>query len=82
VLQESLTNVVKHSAHPKARVEISYHPDEISVTVANQDLVAGSHVEGFGITGMRRRVAHLGGKLAVGPGGRPGTFEVRATIPT
>jgi signal transduction histidine kinase len=82
VLQESLTNVVKHSPHPKARVEIAYRPDEITLTVANQDLVAGSHIEGFGISGMRRRVAHLGGNLAAGPGGRPGMFEVRATIPT
>ena len=49
VLQESLTNVVKHSPHPQARVEIAYRPGEVTLTVANQDLVAGSHVEGFGI---------------------------------
>jgi signal transduction histidine kinase len=81
ILQESLTNVVKHSPHPMATVEIAYRAGAVTVTVANQDLAAGSHVEGFGIAGMRRRVSHLGGTLTAGPG-RPGVFEVRAEIPT
>jgi signal transduction histidine kinase len=81
ILQESLTNVVKHSPHPMATVEIAYRPDAVTLTVANQDLAAGTHVEGFGIAGMRRRVSHLGGTLTAGPG-RQGVFEVRATIPT
>jgi signal transduction histidine kinase len=80
VLQESLTNVVKHSPHPRATVEIAYRTDGVTVTVANQDLAAGDHVEGFGIAGMRRRVSHLGGTLTAGPAG-PGVFEVRASIP-
>jgi signal transduction histidine kinase len=80
ILQESLTNVVKHSPHPKATVDIAYRAGEVTVTVANQDLAAGDHVEGFGIAGMRRRVSHLGGTLTAGPA-RPGVFEVRATIP-
>lgn len=80
ILQESLTNVVKHSPHPMATVEIAYRADAVTVTVANQDLSAGDHVEGFGIAGMRRRASHLGGTLTAGPG-RPGVFEVRATIP-
>jgi signal transduction histidine kinase len=53
----------------------------VLLSVANQDLAAGTHVEGFGIAGMRRRVSHLGGTLTAGPG-RQGVFEVRATIPT
>ncbi len=80
ILQESLTNVVKHSPHPRATVEIAYRADAVTVTVANQDLAAGDHVEGFGIAGMRRRASHLGGTLTAGPA-RPGVFEVRATIP-
>jgi signal transduction histidine kinase len=80
ILQESLTNVVKHSPHPMATVEIAYRPDSVLVTVANQDLAAGAHVEGFGIAGMRRRVSHLGGTLTAGAA-RPGVFEVRASIP-
>lgn len=81
ILQESLTNVVKHSPHPMATVQIAYRAEGVTLTVANQDLDAGSHVEGFGIAGMRRRVAHLGGTLTAGPG-RAGVFEVRAEIPT
>jgi len=79
ILQESLTNVVKHSAHPRATVEISYRPAEVVLAVANQDL-AGAHTEGFGITGMRRRAAHLGGELTARRA--EGRFEVRAAIPT
>ena len=38
VLQESLTNVVKHSAHPHAVVEVGYRPGAVRLRVANQDL--------------------------------------------
>ena len=85
VLQESLTNVVKHSAHPHAVVEVGYRPGAVRLRVANQDLAPGSdkgHADGFGIAGMRRRVAHLGGRLTAGPAVDGSHFEVRATIPT
>jgi len=82
VLQEALTNVVKHSAYPRAVIEIAYRPREVQVSVSNQELAADSHVDGFGITGMRRRVERLGGQLTAGPGADAGVFEVRATIPT
>ncbi len=82
VLQEALTNVVKHSAHPRAVIEIAYRPREVRVSVSNQELAADSPVEGFGITGMRRRVERLGGQLTAGSGADAGVFEVRATIPT
>jgi signal transduction histidine kinase len=81
ILQESLTNVVKHSPHPRATVEINYRPGEVVLVVANQDLTGGPPVEGFGIAGMRRRAEHLGGELTAGPA-QPDRFEVRATIPT
>jgi len=80
ILQESLTNVVKHSPHPRATVEISYRTGEVGLAVANQDLSGGAHTEGFGIAGMRRRAAHLGGDLTARSA--DGRFEVRATIPT
>jgi signal transduction histidine kinase len=48
--------------------------------VRNRDRAAGSQVDGFGISGMRRRVTHLGGRLHAGEA--DGMFEVRATIPT
>jgi signal transduction histidine kinase len=85
VLQESLTNVVKHSAHPYAVVEVGYRPGAVRLRVANPDLGSRSdegHTDGFGIAGMRRRVAHLGGRLTAGPALDGSHFEVRATIPT
>jgi signal transduction histidine kinase len=82
ILQESLTNVVKHSAQPRAVIEICYLLDAISVRVDNQDGPGGPTVDGFGITGMRRRVEQLGGRLSAGNTVRPGWFEVHATIPT
>jgi signal transduction histidine kinase len=81
VLQESLTNVVKHASHPRVTVLIEYTGKELNLAVTNQDRLAGRHVDGFGITGMRRRVTHLGGRLTAGAGENDGTFAVRATIP-
>jgi signal transduction histidine kinase len=79
VLQEALTNVVKHSAHPRALVDVTYGRDSVTLTVTNQDLAPDGQADGFGIAGMRRRVEHLGGTLRAGPG--RGTFEVRAHMP-
>jgi len=81
VLQEAFTNVVKHSAHPRAQVTICHRPRCVELRVTNQALDAG-HVDGFGITGMRRRVEQIGGTLSAGPGGHDaGTFAVHAVIP-
>ncbi len=79
VLQEALTNVVKHSAHPRAEVTIDHRPGAVELLVRNQALDL-EHAEGLGISGMRRRVEQLGGTLSAGPGTN-GTFTVRATIP-
>ncbi len=78
VLQEALTNVVKHSAHPRAAVTIRHRTRAVDLVVSNQALGEG-HADGFGITGMRRRVEQVGGTLTAGPG--PGTFAVHAVIP-
>lgn len=82
IMQEALTNVVKHSAHPRAEITIEHRRDEIILRVTNENLDALQHTDGFGITGMRRRVAHLGGSFTAGPGARRDVFEIRATIPT
>lgn len=84
VLQESLTNVVKHGAGAAARVEVGYEPDLVRLCVSNlrvRDPRApdGGFVAGFGITGMRHRVESLGGRLDAGPVDE--YFEVRATLP-
>ncbi|GAA2695753.1 two-component sensor histidine kinase [Actinoplanes palleronii] len=80
VVQESLTNTVRHAGATRATVTIRYAPDRVLVDV--QDDGPGSAapiVDGHGISGMRERVAALGGALTAGPGDRG--FAVRASLP-
>lgn len=80
VLQESLTNVLKHSAHQHAAVRIAHTAQAVTVEVTNQNL-GPAPADGIGITGMRRRVTGLGGTFRAGPGPEGSTFQVRATVP-
>ncbi len=79
VVQESLTNVVRHASASEAGVEIEYLPSALAVTVTD-DGIGGKAVSGFGIRGMKERVAAAGGTLDAGPTGNGG-FRVRAEIP-
>ena len=67
IVQESLTNAVKHGGARRASVEVLEHDHRITVTVrddgAGFDLDAST--AGFGLTGMRERAELLGGKLTV-----------------
>jgi signal transduction histidine kinase len=82
IVQESLTNVVRHSTAENAEVTVTYGPDQLSVAVDNdgRPLNASPPSGGSGITGMRERARALGGELVVQrqPGGG---FSVRATLP-
>ncbi len=80
VLQEALTNVVRHSPHPRAIVRIEHSRDAVTVSVTNQALSAAD-AEGIGISGMRRRVTQVGGRFRAGPDPEAGTFTVFARIP-
>lgn len=83
VVQEALTNVVKHAPRPAAAdVTIAYEPDtlEISVVSHSEKALAPPGREGHGLAGMRERVALAGGTLRVGLED-PGTWAVRARIP-
>jgi signal transduction histidine kinase len=80
VLQESLTNVIKHSPHQHASVRITHTVGAVTLEVTNQNL-GPVPVDGIGITGMRRRVTQLGGTFRAGPGPHGSTFQVRATLP-
>lgn len=81
IVQESLTNVVRHSAHPRAEVRVAGTEGAVSVTVTNREPRPEAHAPGFGITGMRHRATQLGGELTHGPGPQPGTFRITATLP-
>ena len=82
IVQESLTNVVRHSTAENAEVTVTYGADELAVAVDNdgRPLNAGPSSGGSGITGMRERARALGGDLSTRrhPGGG---FSVRATLP-
>ena len=82
LVQEALTNVIKHAGSASARVSLEWAPDGLVVEVADggrggtRDAVSGGH----GLVGMRERVAIYGGLLETGS--RPGGgFVVRAHLP-
>jgi signal transduction histidine kinase len=83
ILQEALTNVLRHSGARHADVSVTYDRSSVTVTVADdgsgtQGTTATS--PGFGITGMRERAEAIGGVLEAIP--RPeGGFLVRAQLP-
>jgi signal transduction histidine kinase len=81
VVQESLTNVLRHSAAKVASVRIGYETDAVVISVANPVASVPSGRAGLGIAGMRERVASLGGDFTAGPS-RDGQFEVLVRIPT
>ncbi|OLT38417.1 hypothetical protein BJF79_26950 [Actinomadura sp. CNU-125] len=79
VVQEALTNVVRHADVRACRVTVGYRDDRVEIEI--EDEGSGGVVgAGFGIVGMRERVALLRGELTAGP--RPGGgFRVAARIP-
>lgn len=83
VVQESLTNVIKH-AGPGARaaVEVAITPHALRITVRDNGFgaVTVDDHRGHGLHGMRERVAVHSGQLTAGPG-PAGGFEVLATLP-
>lgn len=80
ILQEALTNVVRHAGTDTCRVTIEQRDGELSLAVEDDGrggLPAGN---GFGLVGMRERVALLHGRFTAGP--RPeGGFRVTALLP-
>ncbi|WP_226704513.1 sensor histidine kinase [Microbulbifer elongatus] len=93
IIQESLTNVIKHvGAEASVRVKVSVAPDHVAISVKDDGRDAGEqpageqlsdkqHGGGLGIAGMRERAELLGGHLRVGVT-EDGGFEVIAQLPT
>jgi signal transduction histidine kinase len=84
VVQEALTNVVKHAPGAHAAVALAVSDYEILLDVTNDGAPAGvgePHAgEGLGIVGMRERIAAFGGSLVAGPLAG-GSFRVAAQVP-
>jgi signal transduction histidine kinase len=86
IVQEALTNVVKHAGPARAQVVVSYRDHEVTVEVTDDGRGAVTSVSdgragsGHGLIGMRERVQAFGGDLQTGP--RPdGGFRVAARLP-
>ncbi len=81
VLQEALTNVIKHAPAASASVLVTYGSTELGITVADDGTgpPEGNH-GGHGLIGMRERVELAGGSLEAGPTAGGG-FRVRASLP-
>jgi signal transduction histidine kinase len=84
IVQEALTNVLKHAAEARARVVLEYADDALAVTVTDDGipgpLNGNGHGGGHGLIGIRERVAVVGGEVDAGP--RPeGGYEIRARLP-
>jgi signal transduction histidine kinase len=81
IVQEALTNVIKHAGPASAEVIVRYGADRVEVEVRDDGHPpAGSTSGGNGLIGMRERVAMLGGELQTGVR-RSGGFAVLARLP-
>ena len=87
IVQEALTNALKHSPGARARVTVAYEPNEIVLSVEDDgegprdDYELGGAGGGHGLVGMRERAAVYGGVVQAGRG-PDGGFAVRARLPT
>lgn len=82
VVQEALTNVLKHSPRAVARVHVLYTQERLELLVQDNGRAAEASVaerSGLGLTGIRERVALYDGHVEAGPTGNG--FRVRATLP-
>ncbi len=83
LVQEALTNIRRHAGPvDMVSVDIRVDDDRLVVEIADNGRGAGARPsqDGFGIVGMRERVATLGGTVDAGP--RPGGgWRVRSTLP-
>jgi signal transduction histidine kinase len=83
IVQESLTNAIRHAGPATAAVWLGYDHDELRIEVTDSGrgpAPAAGHNGGHGLAGMRERAATVGGTLETGPG-PAGGFRVTARLP-
>ncbi|MDA0170968.1 sensor histidine kinase [Solirubrobacter taibaiensis] len=82
IVQEALTNTLKHANASRADVHVRYAADAVELEIVDDGRAGnGSSRSGLGLIGMRERTALHGGQLSAGPGAAGG-FVVKATLPT
>jgi signal transduction histidine kinase len=80
IVQEGLTNALKHAGPARAALRVTYAPDTVEIEIRDDGAGGGAGGgTGHGLVGMRERVALWGGKLQVGP--ERGGWVVRASLP-
>ena len=82
IVQESCTNVVRHAQASKTRIRLLREGDALTVEVSDngRGIMPASGQAGFGLAGMRERVAELGGSLDISCPSAGGT-RIRARLP-
>jgi signal transduction histidine kinase len=80
ILQEALTNTLKHAGAARAQVTVRYAPESVLLEVRDDGRTPQVDGQGHGLLGMQERAALYGGELEAGP--MPGGgFTVRARLP-
>lgn len=89
IVQEALTNALKHAGPARARVLLRYDPADLAIQVTDDGRGSAAHLNGasvghdgagHGLLGMRERVSVYGGQLSAGPRAGGG-FEVYTRLP-
>ncbi|MEV4071152.1 histidine kinase [Nonomuraea fuscirosea] len=81
IIQEAITNVVRHAGTSRCRVTIDYRDDELAVEILDEGRGPRRRSEGgYGLVGMRERANLLQGSFSAGPRAEGG-FRVAASLP-
>lgn len=84
VVQEALTNVIRHAKAKRVEVSLMYLPDTVDIRIEDDGTGAPEAThrnDGHGILGMRERLATVGGSVTAGPGPAGRGWQVHAEIP-
>ncbi|GAB3896665.1 hypothetical protein GCM10029964_078330 [Kibdelosporangium lantanae] len=82
IVQEALSNAVRHAPGSSVRVDVRYEPDELALTVVNSSTPTRPRPgSGHGLVGMRERASSVGGSLRAG-WRADGWYEVSVSLPT
>ncbi|HZE34577.1 MAG TPA: sensor histidine kinase [Actinoallomurus sp.] len=83
IVQESLTNTVRHAAASSVRVRLGWRAGALRLEVCDDGSgpAGDGEVKGHGLVGMRERVATAGGELSLGPGPGGVGYRVAASLP-
>jgi signal transduction histidine kinase len=80
IIQEAVTNVVRHAGAGRCEVIIDQHDDEVAIEVVDDGRGGTAEGTGYGITGMHERARLLHGQMTAGPLPQGG-FRVAARLP-